>query len=340
MASPAAPPAFLTRHIDAIEAALRDTLARDTSPLASAARYVMGWEDENGAPASARGKRLRPALCLAATEAFGAPPEDGLPGGVAVELVHNFSLVHDEVQDRDAERHNRPTTWMLLGEAQAINVGDYLYTCAIRSLGEADLPAERRIAALNVLNAAIAAMIHGQWADLSFETTTAVTSNEYLEMIRGKTGALFGAPLAIGAILAGASEADAALVRRWGEHVGLAFQVQDDYLGTWGEPGETGKSNTNDIARRKKSLPVIKGLENADTAPLIGGIFASREAPGEAQVREIIDALDHAGIGAACRSYAEQLATEAADLLDAIPLSEHDRARLREVGDYFVRRSA
>lgn len=339
MTTPAAPPAFLTRHIDAIETALRAALSADSTPLAAAARYVMGWEDQSGAPADARGKRLRPALCLAATEAFGAPAAVGLPGAVAVELVHNFSLVHDEVQDCDLERHHRPTAWAIWGEAQAINIGDYLYTAAIRALSEADAPADRKLGALSVLNNAIARMIHGQWADLAFESSNTVTTDEYIEMIRGKTGALFGAPLAMGALLAGASATDANLVYRWGEQVGLAFQVQDDYLGVWGAPATTGKSNTNDIARKKKSLPVVHGLQHAPTAPLIRAAFEREGGPTDDEVAAIVTALNEAGSGDATRAYAEHLAAGAASMLGDIPLASADRARLSEVGDYFISRA-
>lgn len=124
MTAPNAVPSILTAHREPLEAALRASVGDDPQPITAAVRYVMGWEDGNGAPANSGGKRIRPALCLAAAQVLGGSVADAMPGAVAVELVHNFSLVHDEVQDHDAERHHRPTLWARLGEAQSINVGD------------------------------------------------------------------------------------------------------------------------------------------------------------------------------------------------------------------------
>jgi geranylgeranyl diphosphate synthase type I len=228
------------QHASDLEAALRQAVPSDASPLAAATRYVMGWEDVHGAPANAAGKRLRPHLALFAAEAFGAPFETAMPGAVAVELVHNFSLVHDEVQDHDAERHGRPTLWKRFGTAQAINVGDYLFTLAGRALTSGSGDAARRLIALDVLYHAIERMVAGQWEDISFEVRDDVTVEDYLTMVTGKTGALLGAPLEIGAILAGSGRDDARTLGRWGEQVGLAFQAQDDYLGIWGDPDLTG----------------------------------------------------------------------------------------------------
>ncbi len=139
-------PAALTRHLALVEDALRAQLAGDGSPLGATARYVMGWEDRDGNPMNTGGKRIRPALCLFAAELFGAPAGAALPGAVAVELIHNFSLVHDEVQDRDAERHHRPTVWAIHGEGQAINAGDFLITRAIDALISSHAPAARSCA--------------------------------------------------------------------------------------------------------------------------------------------------------------------------------------------------
>ncbi|MGK2965066.1 MAG: polyprenyl synthetase family protein, partial [Tepidiformaceae bacterium] len=270
-------PASLSRWIPAVETALRAAIPTDSPGLAAAARYVLGWEGPAGEPSSAAGKRIRPALCLEAASALGADPTVALPGAVAVELVHNFSLVHDEVQDHDAERHHRPTLWARLGEAQAINAGDYLYTRAIAALANGGADATTQGAALAVLSRAAEAMIAGQWSDLEFETRDAVSVDAYLAMVAGKTGSLLGAPLEIGAILAGASKETAVAFGRWGLHIGLAFQAQDDYLGIWGDPTETGKSNVNDLARRKKTLPVVFGLQDGKCARAIQQAYSASE---------------------------------------------------------------
>jgi geranylgeranyl diphosphate synthase type I len=295
----------------------------------------MGWEDAAGQPANAGGKRVRPALCLYAAGLCGAP-EAAMPGAVAVELVHNFSLVHDEVQDLDAERHGRPTLWALHGPAQAINAGDYLYARAQHALLGGVGPAERRLLALRILTSATERMIAGQWADVAFESRQDVTVDEYLAMIAGKTGALLGAPLEVGAVLAGAPATLCQALGRWGEAIGLAFQAHDDYLGTWGNPNLTGKSNTNDIARRKKTLPVIHGLAGPAGAR-IRAMYAQPELDSPT-VAEVVRLLEESSAGAFTRTITERMAAEAAAILDGMDLPGAAKAELRTVGDYLVNR--
>lgn len=329
-------PEALTRHAGTIEAALKHAVGDRPEPLYAAARYVMGWEDASGRPANNRGKRIRPALCLLAAEAFGGI-EPALCGAVAVELIHNFSLVHDEIQDHDAERHHRPTLWARFGEAQAINAGDLLYTLAVRAVAEDRGPAEPRMAALAVLNTAIERMIGGQWADITFETRDDVRVGEYLAMVAGKTGALLAAPLEMGALLAGAPAAAAASVGQWGEHIGLAFQAHDDYLGTWGDPAATGKSNTNDIARRKKTLPIVFGLEAADAAAVIRRVYAT-DQPAEGDTAAVVAALEGVDAGERTREHARGHIAAATEILAALPVSDSSRAQFEEVADFLVSR--
>lgn len=334
--------AILAEHRETLEDALRDAVGYDDSPLAAAARYAMGWEDEAGNPTANIGKRIRPALCLFAATMFGGSAEDAMPGAVAVELVHNFSLVHDEVQDHDAERHHRPTLWARIGEAQAINAGDYLYMCAIRALSDGPGEAGMRLAALGVLNRAIGEMIGGQWQDISFERRLDVAVDEYLDMVAGKTGALLAAPLEIGALLAGATSEQARLIGRWGVQVGLAFQVHDDFLGTWGDPNNTGKSNVNDIARRKKTLPVLMGLADGAVREVIVTSYAGANAdaalPPEA-VQEIVASLAAAGIDERTRERSRGYAAAADRLLDELDLAPDRREQLRAVATYLVERA-
>ena len=179
-------------------------------------------------------------------------------------------------------------------------------------------------------------MIAGQWSDIAFETRDDVTVIEYIEMVRGKTGALLGAPLAIGAILAGAPPEQASRLAEWGETVGLAFQVQDDFLGIWGDPNLTGKSNVNDIVRKKKTLPIIHGL-NASESGAISRVFASNELSA-ADVTEVVAALEAAGADAFTRGEGERLIREADSLLASFELPDASRQQLREIGAYLVDR--
>lgn len=318
---------------------MRVAIGDEISPLAAAARYVMGWENAAGRSASGGGKRIRPALCLFAAEALGGHIAEAMPGAVAVELVHNFSLVHDEIQDRDAERHHRPTVWALLGEAQAINVGDFLYTRAIRTLSAGANNPDRRLAALAILNDAIERMIQGQWRDIAFESDQYVSEQDYLEMVAGKTGALIGAPLAIGAILSGASAGVAETLRQWGVMVGLAFQARDDYLGIWGQPDQTGKSNVNDVARKKKTLPIVQGLARPGTAAVIRDAYLA-DSPSAEQIARVVSALEMASIHVRTNEYAARYAREADALLDEFELPETTRDQFRELASYFAERDA
>ena len=334
----AAPP-MLSAHLPELELALQDAVGSTPSALAAAARYVMGWEDEDGRPVAAGGggKRIRPALCLFAAETLGGRALDAMPGAVAIELVHNFSLVHDEIQDHDLERHHRPTTWARLGEGQAINVGDFLYTRAVRALTDAPGDPARLLRALSVLHEAIGRMIEGQWQDLAFEQRESVGPDEYIAMVAGKTGALLGAPLEIGAILTGVPPARASLLGEWGRAVGLAFQVQDDYLGIWGDPGETGKSNTNDISRRKKTLPVVHALWDERAAATIRSVYAQPEL-GDSDILRVVEALESAGAPDACRAKAEELNRTSARLLAELELAPAESSRFQSIANYIINR--
>lgn len=334
-----AAPAALGRHRAALEEALQAAIGDEPAALVAASRYVMGWQDADGRPANATGKRIRPSLCLLAAEAVGGLASDAMPGAVAVELVHNFSLVHDEVQDHDAERHHRPTLWAMFGEAQAINAGDFLYTRAIQALSDGPGDVARRMAALQVLNRAIAAMIGGQWNDLAFEQRPDVAASEYLAMVAGKTGALLGAPLEMGALLAGATAEQASILGRWGRQVGLAFQAHDDYLGTWGDPGTTGKSNSNDIARKKKTLPIILGLAEPGARDVVVAAYAADGDVKPEAIAAVVAALEAVGADRACREQAAALAAEAGTLLDEARLEPEWRAILAETAGYLVRRA-
>lgn len=329
-------PSALTRNRESIDAALRAYVGEDAAELDAAARYALGWEDGEGHPATPGAKRIRPALCLFAAECSGGDPAVALPGAVALELIHNFSLVHDDIQDRDHERHSRPTLWVRLGEAQAINAGDFLFTSAVRSIAAASaIPDARRTRALDALTAATTRMIRGQWMDLRFETVPPRDEEEYFSMVAGKTGALLGASVAIGAILAGVSDEDADDFRRWGEALGLAFQAHDDVLGVWGNSAVTGKSNTSDIARKKRSLPIVIAMQD-DTARQV---IEREYAADEPDVSAVMAALESSGARARTESIAAQYAERARELVAAVPASPGHRDDLAEVTHYVVNRA-
>ncbi len=257
-------PLVLDRAREATQPALRDAVARLEPPLARVSAYHMGWADTEGRPVPGNGgKALRPALALLSAEAVGAPTETGVPGAVAVELVHNFSLLHDDLMDGDEERRHRPTAWKAFGPGLAVLAGDGLLVLAEQVLMESSGQGDR---AAKLLTDATAALIDGQSQDLSFETRMDVTVEECLTMAGNKTGALLACSAAIGAALAGAEENVVERLYGFGHNLGIAFQAVDDLLGIWGRPEVTGKPAWNDLRQRKKSVPVVAALTSGTPA--------------------------------------------------------------------------
>ncbi|MFI9722627.1 polyprenyl synthetase family protein [Streptomyces sp. NPDC052396] len=238
---------------------LRAAVGRLAAPMDTTAAYHFGWIDAEGRPTDGdSGKAVRPALALLSAEAAGASPETGVPGAVAVELVHNFSLLHDDLMDGDEQRRHRDTVWKVHGPAQAILVGDALFALANEVLLE--LGSAEAARATKRLTTATRKLIDGQAQDISFEHRERVTVEECLEMEGNKTGALLACASSIGAVLGGADDRTADALEDYGYHLGLAFQAVDDLLGIWGDPEATGKQTWSDLRQRKKSLPVVAAL--------------------------------------------------------------------------------
>ncbi|MFI1869972.1 polyprenyl synthetase family protein [Streptomyces jumonjinensis] len=273
----------LHRSRDAITPAMRTVLDRLDEETRHQAAYHLGWIDADGAPAHGGGKAVRPALALLSAQAVGAPPELALPGAVAVELVHNFSLLHDDLMDGDEERRHRRTVWTLWGPTGAILTGDALLALAQETLLDCGLPTAA--AAAKLLARATSDLVRGQVQDVAFERRTQVTLEECADMAAGKTGALLSVSAAIGAVLAGAPVATVDALALYGSQLGLAFQLIDDVLGIWGDPAVTGKSVHSDLRARKKSLPVTYALNQGGTAGVELASWLS--APGEPDEAEL-----------------------------------------------------
>ncbi len=265
--------------------------------------YHLGFEeDENGTRlAGYPGKLLRPLLLLFACEALGGEPEAALPAAVAVELVHSFSLVHDDIQDQDEERHGRPTAWRLFGPAQAINLGDGLRELGALALFELGrhFPPEVVLEASKALSRATLEMIEGQVLDLALEAKAEATLKEYEAMALRKTGALLGGALELGALLAGVDDKIIEAFKGFGCALGLVFQGRDDILGIWGEQARMGKAPKSDLLRKKKSLPIVLALDlerewNGAEGPLHE--IYRREALDEADLPRLIGLLERLNI--------------------------------------------
>jgi geranylgeranyl diphosphate synthase, type I len=232
-----------------------------TMPFHEMLAYHMGWTGDGAGP-DATGKRIRPLMLLLTAASCGADWQSALPAAAAVELVHNFSLVHDDIQDNSPKRRRRDTAWVKWGAPMAINVGDALFVIsnqAIIDLKE-NYPAEVVLQAAEVLHNTCLDLTRGQFMDMSYEERTDLTTDDYWPMIAGKTAALLSACCHIGSLLGGADEAKQDAYRSFGHYIGLAFQVQDDILGIWGDEAMTGKSVASDLLEGKNSLPVLAGL--------------------------------------------------------------------------------
>lgn len=272
--------------------ALRKAVAGLPEPERLIEGYHRGWHEADGErrPAAGRpgGKAVRPALVFLAARAVGGTEEHAVPGAVAVELVHDFSLLHDDVIDGDPLRRHRPAAWTVYGTPSAVLAGDALLVVALRTLSA--VPGPRGAAALRELVAALADLMRGQSQDVAFEKAAQVGAHDYLAMAEGKTGALMGGACALGGVLAGADERRVAGLREFGRRLGVAFQCADDLLAIWGDSRRSGKPVGADLAARKKSLPVAVALAG-DTA-------AGRAL---AELYERPEPLDAAGVAAAAR---------------------------------------
>ena len=327
------------RMLPAIETELRLTLVSFPPAwyggLAQMIAYHLGWDGDGQA---ARGKRVRPLLTLLSGAAAGGDWQQALPAAAAVELIHNFSLVHDDIQDRSDTRRGRPTVWKQWGIAQAINTGDALFVAAHQAASRLAMRSVDPHAVLAVrdrLDHACLRLTQGQHLDLAFEQSPDVTQPAYLEMIAGKTAALIEAAAASGALVAGASEPQVVRYAEFGLHLGLAFQILDDLLGIWGEPAITGKPSGDDLIQRKKTLPVLMGLS---TSPEFAGLWANADTThlGLAGMRE---ALQAAGVLDATRQAAEGHTRQALGALEAAQPVGPAGSELRALADSLLQRS-
>ncbi|MPZ48341.1 MAG: polyprenyl synthetase family protein [Dehalococcoidia bacterium] len=255
-------PEVLYRYRQAIELEVGRSLTSESSPMNDMLRYQLGWSADGGV--NLGGKGLRPSLCLLACDAMGGDIEQALPIAAAIEMIHNFSLIHDDIEDGDELRYHRPALWSVYGRDQAIAAGIALWTLAYQTLNRSfdrGLAADRVLGARRILNQACSEMIEGQHLDLSYELRTDITMPDYIEMISRKTAALLSAALQAGALVAGADADEIERFGVFGRQLGLAFQIRDDILGIWGEGTATGKPVGADIARKKKSLPIVQAFE-------------------------------------------------------------------------------
>jgi geranylgeranyl diphosphate synthase, type I len=320
-----------------IETEMRSVLAeRDgpVRPLYEMLSYHLGLDEAAGP----RGKRMRPLLGLLAYQSLTGDYRAALPGAAAVELGHNFSLVHDDIEDADRERRHRPTLWAIWGIPLAINAGDALFALsrlALYRLLEDGFSERRVLSLMRVYDETCLALCEGQFLDITFERRSDVTVEEYLEMIGKKTAALVGASVQAGAILATDDEATVEAYRHFGYHLGLAFQMADDVKGSFWSSAESGKPEAGDIRKRKKTLPLVWALEHATEADQarLREVYApgqTGEAPLSAEeVDEVLAILERAGAQEQSLAEARRFRDIALADVEGLPIEPERREELR-----------
>lgn len=284
-----------------------------TKTLHQMLTYHLGWDGEAAGP-EARGKRIRPLLLLLTCSAAGGNWQAALPASAAVELVHNFSLIHDDIQDNSPLRRGRTTLWKHWGIAQAINAGDAMFTLAHLALLRLNehSPADIVIKAARTLQQACLNLTRGQYLDLDYETRNDITIDDYWPMVEAKTASLIATCTELGALISVTDEERCSEFRRFGLSLGLAFQVQDDLLGIWGDGILTGKSTESDLTSGKKSLPILFGLSQ-------NGSFYNRWMQGSIkaeEVPELAKLLDSEGARSFTQGQANRLTKEALQALE------------------------
>jgi geranylgeranyl diphosphate synthase type I len=304
-------------------------------------KYYMGWVDENGYPsAGMEGKALRPALCLYACEAVGGTSEMAMPAAVALELIHIFSLIHDDIQDEDEMRHSRKTLWKLWGVPKALVAGNVLRVVADQALHQlvhAGLEHDRALSAMGLLTEAYLEMIEGQYLDISFEGRNDVGVDDYFQMISRKTGALIRCSMALGAVVGSDDPEVAGAFRECGTALGYVFQIRDDVLGVWGEEEKTGKPVGADIRRKKNSYPVVHAMETAQQQDVnrLTEIYR-KDILDDSDVMSVLDVMDRANVQWHAQNNAAGYAEAALDSISHVQLSRQSRQEIEDLTQFLL----
>lgn len=319
----------LSERKEKVDVAISKIFEKEEHPL---------WEHMAYYP-EAGGKKLRPFLVMITTGAFETEENKAIPYGVALELVHNFTLVHDDIMDKDEKRRGKETLYKKIGEAQAINTGDGLFALAFNELSRIDTNGEKLRTLLNELSTSVIKVAEGQQEDISFESTFDISEKEFIGMIEKKTSYLFRAATRGGAIIGGASDKQIDEMGEYARKMGIAFQIQDDYLDLIGDEEKIGKDSGSDIREGKRTLLVIKALSElpSEKEERLKMILKKEENTPE-EIDEAIDLFQEAGSIDYSKDLAEKYAEEAKSHLQSLPNSEYKNL-LEEVVDFMISRS-
>jgi geranylgeranyl diphosphate synthase type I len=340
-----------SQYLPALEAEIRQALSPAPTENSSSdatrdhfyamIHYHMGWLDANLQPdndSRSRGKRIRPLLCLLVCQAVGGDWQQALPAAAAIEILHNFTLVHDDIEDASPTRHGRPTVWQLWGQPQAINSGDAMFALAhmaLTRLTERNVDPAIIVRALRRFDETCLRLTEGQHADMSFESVDNVSVEAYLQMITGKTAVLLALCGELGALIGGGDEETIRHYAAFAKALGLAFQVKDDILGIWGDEALTGKSAATDIETGKKSLPVLFGLTHSEPLRTLYG----QPNGSQAYVRQVVELLDQSGAYEFANGKATEYSRGALDHLEAAQPGGTAAAALYQLSEMLLTRN-
>lgn len=337
-------PAAFELYRDELEAELRSIIEVDSLPLYDMMSYHLGWIDEGGHPQTQRrAKLLRPTICLLACKAAGGELRQALPAAAAVELLHNFSLIHDDIEDGSPYRRHQLTVWRIWGQSQAINVGDAMHALsqlALLRLKERGVAPEKIIRSTETLDKACVQLCEGQYLDIAYEGRLNIGVQDYINMILRKTAALFAASARLGALLGTEDETMIDHLSSFGQELGLAYQIRDDVLGIWGKEEEMGKPSYSDIQKRKKTLPIIYGMERgSEQEEKDLRSFFQQETIEHEDIGRIVEILDKIG----AQSYAQEMAEvhhrRSLSALEAAGLDPFVRKELADLATFLLERS-
>ncbi len=317
---------------------MRESVQRLCEPVRTVAGYHLGWWDDAGRPAArAVGKAIRPALTFACAEVVGGSLDAAMPGALAVELAHNFTLLHDDVMDRGRTRRHRPAAWTVFGEATTIVAGDALLVAAVQAVATSPRGADE---AVRLLCDALSQVVSGQCADMAFEHRGDVSLDECVAMAAGKTASLIGCACALGALLAGAEASRVVQLNRFGHHLGVAFQLIDDALGIWGDSAKMGKPVGSDLQAAKKSLPVVAALTSDTVAGReLAELYLRTDPLEDTELARAAALIDRAGARAWTHAEAERQLRAALSCLAAADPEPVAAARLIGLSELITRRS-
>ena len=335
---------IFSKYHSQIDIKMHNEFPDEETKINTMLKYFLGWMDPNGYQTNKpiSGKALRPILCILACNAAGGDVQKAIPAAIPLEFIHDFSLIHDDIQDKDKLRHNRPTIWALWGNPKALVAGNNLRIIAditMNKLINTGLPVNKCLHLNYILTRACLEMIEGQYLDIQYEGRTSLTKELYLEMISKKTGALIASAIKIGASLATENHDKLNAFDEFGKYLGLVFQITDDILGIWGEESKTGKPVGADIIRKKNSLPII--ITASKTTDInqkkINAIYNKRTI-SQSDLSEILNIMDQTKSKKRCMDLAEQYCTKALSSISNIPMSNESRKDIESLALFLTKR--